>query len=461
MEKEQRPVRRSSSRTEFFILGGLCLIGTIFIFLVLQKNFIFGSVIGHWYYQYFKDETSILIWVPYAAILLIGGMVFFGTTLVQRYEKLVLLGSFILGICIEILLNSLYPFRLSDIINSTVATSFYTASQQYSPGELLRNFETLLPSLPLHARSNMPGKILFFHFLGLFTSNPRLLAYMIIGISTFGGLIIYAICKRLFQDKTIAYFAFLLYILIPGKLAFFPILNTVTPVFILFCLYMLILFIDKQRYIFLVLLGLSLYAMLIFEPSPLPTGMIFVAVLIHSFSKKKIAAKDLFTIVIIPAAAFFTLHLFMVLVFSFDIIGVFLYMLNDAIDYNGYLYWIWLFDNSKEFLYGMGVPVGLIFLWSVSKLFFGKNNPGKNLLQWPIEHLYTLALLLTYLFVLIIGINRGEITRLWIYLAVFFQVPAAVYLGRLKHYRIAFFFICLTIAMQSIIALQMVNFITP
>lgn len=438
-----------------------CLIGAALIGLVSNKQFVFGSIIGTWYYQYFKAETSILVWIPYVVIAIIAVLIFIGERLIHRFEKTVMLLSFVFAVALEILLNSLYPFPIGDLLTSSVANSFYTAALSHSPIDLLSNFESLLPALPLHARSNMPGKILFFHFLGLFTSNPRLLAYMVIGISSLGALILYDICKRLFGNKTIAYFAFLLYILIPCKLVFFPILNTVTPVVILLCLYLLILFLDKQKNIYLILLGLCLYAMLLFEPSPLATGILFVAVLIHALAQKKIMAKDLFKIVLLPAAAFFALHILMLLAFSFDVFSVFLYMINDAIAYNSNIYWIWMLDNSKEFLYGVGVPVGLIFLWSVGKMLIGKDKPGRNPLQWPIEHLYTLALLLTYLFILFIGINRGEVTRLWIYLAVFFQVPAAIYLGRLKNHRLAFLLVCLTISMQSIVALQMVNFVTP
>jgi hypothetical protein len=37
-----------------------CLFGAVLIRLVSNKQFVFGSIIGTWYYQYFKVETSIL-----------------------------------------------------------------------------------------------------------------------------------------------------------------------------------------------------------------------------------------------------------------------------------------------------------------------------------------------------------------------------------------------------------------
>ena len=73
------------------------------------------------------------------------------------------------------------------------------------------------------------------------------MGYLIISISAFGGLILYGISKRLFHDKTTALYSFVLYTLIPCKLFFFPILNSVTPVFILGCMYLFLAYIDSKN----------------------------------------------------------------------------------------------------------------------------------------------------------------------------------------------------------------------
>ena len=67
--------------------------------------------------------------------------------------------------------------------------------------------------------------------------------------------------------------------LIPSKNFFFPILNTVTPVFILACLYLFLLYIDRKKAVFLWLLGGALYFLVLFEPTPLVTGIIFLGIL--------------------------------------------------------------------------------------------------------------------------------------------------------------------------------------
>lgn len=441
-----------------------CLIGAILILLVWNGKFVFGSEPGGWTYRYFQEETSILFWVPIVALLLIGALVFAGTHFIRRHEKTTLLVSLLAAIAVEILINSLYPVGVYDIINSTIANSFYPVSLRYSAVEFLRSFSSIVGDLPLHARTNMPGKVLFFHLLGLFTHNPRLLAYLVISVSTLGGLITYAICRRLFHDRIIAFYAFVLYCLVPSKLVFFPILNTVTPLFILVCLYLLILFINEKRWIFLVLLGISLYALVLFEPSPLMTGLIFVAVLINALGQKTLPPKDLIKVVAIPAAAFFAVYGIMRLAFSFDLFTMFAYMLKDAAAFNVGAergYWVWVLENSKEFIYGVGTPVGLIFLLNLVLSFTKKESHEGGLRSWSMEKWFSLSLLATYLVVLLLGINRGETTRLWIYLAVFFQIPTAVYMGKSVKNHWLFFLLAATMAVQAMAALQRVNFIIP
>ena len=39
--------------------------------------------------------------------------------------------------------------------------------------DLLSRYNELAPSLPLHAKANMPGKVLLYHGLELITHNPK------------------------------------------------------------------------------------------------------------------------------------------------------------------------------------------------------------------------------------------------------------------------------------------------
>ena len=65
------------------------------------------------------------------------------------------------------------------------------------------------------------------------------------------------------------------------------------------------------------------------------------------------------------------------------------------------------------------------------------------------ESIYVLSVLATYGAVLLLGVNRGEISRLWIYLAVLFQIPAAVFIARTAKSAVFFFLVACTLVAQS------------
>jgi methylthioxylose transferase len=62
---------------------------------------------------------------------------------------------------------------------------------------------------------------------------------------------------------------------------------------------------------------------------------------------------------------------------------------------------------------------------------------------------------------IILGINRGEITRLWIYLAVFFQVPTAYFLAKIDYSKGIFYLVACTLVIQCFITLPRVAFVVP
>ena len=58
------------------------------------------------------------------------------------------------------------------------------------------------------------------------------------------------------------------------------------------------------------------------------------------------------------------------------------------------------------------------------------------------------------------GVNRGEVTRLWIFLACFFQIPAAYVCVRLQS-RTAVMLILGTTLLQDVLATSMIAFVLP
>jgi hypothetical protein len=78
---------------------------------------------------------------------------------------------------------------------------------------------------------------------------------------------------------------------VPGKLFFFPLLNTVTPVIVLACVWLAIRSLQTARSAYAALLGLSFYALLLFEPLPFVTGPLFVALGIHAVRQRNVTAR--------------------------------------------------------------------------------------------------------------------------------------------------------------------------
>jgi hypothetical protein len=255
-----------------------------------------------------------------------------------------------------------------------------------------------------------------------------------------------------------------LYALIPCKQVFFPILNTVTPVFILICLYFFLVYLDSKNRLFLVLLGVSLYGLALFEPSPFVTGLLFIGVLLHAFEQKKVSKSELISILLIPILSFVMSHLFFLVFFSFNLWTAGQYIVKDALEFNlsssrGYS--IWIRENVKEFFYGVGLPIMMIFIYFVSSILSQWKALVANIVNWCAINIYVVSLSLTFLIVLFLGINRGETTRLWIYLAVFFQIPAAYFMAKSVRSNTVFFILAGTLILQSVISVLKVGFILP
>src|SRR6266487_5534568 len=125
----------------------------------------------------------------------------------------------------------------------------------------------------------MPGKILLYEFLKVLTSSPRIMGFLVIVLSSLGALLLYGICKQLFHDKQTAFYALILYSLIPCKLFFLPLLNTITPVINLLCLYLFVAYIENTHVLLPWLLGIGFYIQILFEPLPLVTGILFFGIL--------------------------------------------------------------------------------------------------------------------------------------------------------------------------------------
>jgi len=446
-------------------LLSLTALTAIGVYLVRAQIFVFGSRAGNWIYPYSNCPAPIPLWLPFTVLPLLILWVIFGSRLITRHELPALAASFCCALAIQLLTHAIYPIPIGAIVTSDRANSFYTPALRHTFIEILSRFPDLVSTFPLHASTNMPGKIILYQFLLLFTGSHRGLAWLIIAISTLGGILLYLICKQLFHDRSVAFAAFVLYSLIPGKLVFFPILNVVTPLFILAAFYCLLRYLADKNGLWLILLGVAVYATIFFDPTPLTVGFIFLAFPFHALADGHLTRRQFRAVFCLPIAAFLVTHILMKTVFSFDVFQSFFIVLQDSIAFNARVnrgYRVWILENLKEFLFAAGIPVSAVFLCQSVAALFPFIRDRQRWKRIPPNHLLTLSTLLTILVVALIGINRGEVTRLWIYLAVFLQIPAAVFLARSlgsAKKPVYLLWFALLLLVQSITALQCVLFV--
>ncbi len=454
--------RESSPAPTQFILSA-CVISFLLIFLVYTKNFVFGSSEGGWVYPYFGASPTIPRWILLAVFILLSLAIFIGSRSIIKFEKITVFAGFLIAILLQSLLHLVYPFSLGAIVQSDVANSFYSDAILFPAREILSKFLVLLPSLSSHSQTNMPGKILLYEFLKLLTTSPEVMGYLIIVISSLGALLIYGIGKQLFHDKLAGFYGLILYALVPCKIFFLPILNVVSPVTILLCFYLFLVFLEKKRSWILWLLGVVLYLTFLFEPTPLVMGILFLGFMVYAFVVKELAIKDSWRLAVYPILSFAGVYFIFRIFFSFDLFQVFRYLMTGLTPWFTNVhrsYQLWIGENLKEFFYVTGLPVMIIFIYMAAQ-FISQWKTFIHLSHWSRENILVASLLATLVVVDLLGLNRGEITRLWIFLAVFFQIPAASFIAKNTKGAIPFFLVALTLAAQVVITLHRVAFVRP
>ena len=179
-----------------------CLLGALMVFLVYGRNFLFGSRAGNWSYDYLRTAAATPLWIPAVVIVLLGLSVFIGSKLIHVREKATLLVCGVAAILVQVLIRQVSAVPLGSVVEDAEANGFYSVAMRYSPVEILSQFEALVPSFPQHAQTNMPGKILLFQLLRVFTPSPEIMGYFVIVLSACGAFLLYGICRSAFSRQT-------------------------------------------------------------------------------------------------------------------------------------------------------------------------------------------------------------------------------------------------------------------
>jgi hypothetical protein len=435
-----------------------------------MQSLVLGSREGNWVYGYFGTFNGRLVEVFLIATVFAAGLLWVSWFLLpptgpppalKSIEWPLVFAWCLVGLVLQGMLRSLTPFSFRDIFASDGANSFYTVALRYDAGTILRDFDRLRPSWPLHAQSNLPGKLLLVRSLTHITSSPEGLAWLIVGISSLGGALLYLFTRDLFESRRVALLSLVLYLFMPAKLFFFPLLNTVTPVAVLACSCLLLRWLATGRPVYSALFGAAIYGLMLFEPGSLVAGLLFAALMARALWRGDIAAGALARQTGIGVATFAATYVAMAVWFGFGLAGALRGVGADAARFNlaaARPYGIWVRQNLIDFLFGVGVCQVVALPAALADGLVTK-APVHSRLTTPIVVVcLTVAGMLAA--VDLIGVNRGEVIRLWIFLGCLFQIPAAYVCARLDS-RAAAVLVVGTTLLQDALGSSMVGFIVP
>lgn len=447
----------------------LALLLTLVEVLVLigTKSLTFGSERGRWIYLYFADFEFRPLLIATGLSLAAVALLHLSLRLIRRYQATMLALWMVAGTLGQLLLHSLYPYSVSDIVISDSANTYYDLSLRYGARDFLSRYNTLAPFLPLHAKANMPGKVLLYQGLELITSDPRTLGIMIVALSSLGGLLVYFIVSAVYASREIALSSMVLYLFIPARIFFLPLLNIISPLPMLACLLLLVWFLRSRSNLPAFLLGAGLYLALFFDPLPLFLGPFFVVLLARYWYSAEVLGRDVLRLTVLVLAGLMLVHLGMRIGLHFDALSRLRAVMADAREFNqsqGRPYAIWVWADLLEFFLNAGVLSSLLcFVYLAIGVVRGlarlraRNFRGVSSLLLP-EPLMFAALVVTLALLDLFGFNRGEVVRLWIFLMVFVQIVAAA-LGWEKGGRWTIDIVLAGAIIQAGVTISMIEFI--
>ena len=249
------------------------------------------------------------------------------------------------------------PIDVERVFLSPGANSFYTLAQQRRPHEILANFEQVRLEAPLHAQSNLPGKTLLVHALEMVSTRTDVLPWLLVILSNLGALLIFALARDLFGDDRVALYAAVLYLFTPARVCFFPLMNTVTPVFVLLFAALTVRWFITGSSAYAAAAGVALYALVFFEPLPLAMGLLLAALGLAAIARGEVRFGRWAAQCGLAVAVFLVVALTVDVLTGFHMWQALQKISEHALAFNrsvGRTYGVWVWANLVEFLFAAG-----------------------------------------------------------------------------------------------------------
>lgn len=424
---------------------------------VAIQSWIVGSAEGGWTYPYVAGLAPRPLWI--VAIVAAGALTLLLIPITARSIAPLLCAWVVAATGAHAIVRTTAPYDLQTLFLSPGANGFYTFAQERTPGEILARFNRVRRGAPLHVQSNMPGKPLLVHALERISPRTDVLPWLLVGLSNLGAVIVFLLARELFDDRRAALYAAVLYLFTPARVLFFPLMNSVTPVVLLAFAWFTIRWLHSARDLYAVVAGVALYGLILFEPLPLVTGLFFAAVAYAAIARGDLRFDQFVMGAALMLLALLSSALLVRWQTGFDVVRAFEQIRGHAVAFNelaGRSYTVWIRANLGEFLFAAGPAA--VFATLAAPLAW-RASRARDWLTAPIVSV-SLGIFATLIVTNLIGINRGEVVRLWIFLACFVQLPAAALCSMLGH-RAAIAALLVAAVLQVGLATATIGFVVP
>ncbi len=429
-------------------------------FYLASERLAIGSTEGGWLYGYGAPFSTRLLVVFVAAYGLAVVPLLIPAATAHTRQWTVLALWIALATAAHVVIRSHAPFTLEQVFVSAGANAFYTVAKEHEPSDVLRRFDRVREHGPLHVQSNMPGKVLLVEALQAVTTRTGVLPWLLVAISNLGAVLMYLFVRDLFEDRRAALFSAALYLFVPARIFFFPLMNTVTPLLILGGACLLLRWLRTGHTRYAVLLGILLYGLAFFEPLPLVMGLLFAMLSIRAIALGGIAWARFAAQTVLMLLVFVATAEAVTASTGFSLFAAFRDIGGHAVAFNetaGRPYRLWIAANLREFVFGMGICQAAAFAGALVHGLRPAVTWAERLSRPATVVCLSLAAVL--LVIDLIGVNRGEVIRLWIFLACFFQIPAAYACALGGRAAIATMIACSVL--QAVLGAAMIHFVVP
>jgi len=434
-----------------------------------------------WKYSYPSDFSGLWFSVLVSCILL---LLYYKLIAYKKSANLKpsLEFFFVLGICFlsyifNIAICSLSPAGFYNLILTIISpwtTSYFNVAVEIRDiGYWLSNFHTLIKYAPIHARVHPPGNILFFQWITHMFSSFSILTNSLLNIAkttTLNPLPVFSVIGNAFEhsfgnaekaasvflslflpflkciviipmyylgkliyDKKTALIAICFYAVIPALNLFTPGMDQTYTLVSVLSFYLFCFSIKKNKIWFAFLSGLVLSTGIMLSFCFLAILGLIICYGLIWFWINKTHLNYILKSFLVLFVAFTALPLLFYFLYNFNIIEFFLsinvFSENARLDIVGSeiarrTYWKWLLYNPIDFFMFIGIPISALSFRSIYNIAKSKNI--------RVADVFSVSFFIILFLLLISGINRSEVARLWMFLMPFPALIAAQQIAQIK-----------------------------